>query len=156
VDLADALHPGLVARAGRDPESARILASPLLFESIKNAEPLNRLPERFAVVGDAACAFKPVDGQGMTAAAMTSLVLRRSLGQQRPDRDLTGFAKRFQRRVAKVDAGAWLLATREDLRFATAEGPRPGRLTRLTYRYADRVLETANGNCSAPGSCCPS
>lgn len=48
--------------------------------------------------------------------------------------------------MAKVNSGAWLLATREDLRFATTEGPRPSRLTRLVYRYADQVLETTNGN----------
>jgi hypothetical protein len=60
-------------------EFARSLPSPLLYESIRDAEPLSpiyasrhtdnqwrhfeslsRFPERFAVVGDAACAFNPV------------------------------------------------------------------------------------------------
>jgi 2-polyprenyl-6-methoxyphenol hydroxylase-like FAD-dependent oxidoreductase len=153
-------------------EFARSLPSPLLHESIRDAEPLSpiyayrrtdnqwrhfeslsRFPERFAVVGDAACAFNPVYGQGMTAAAMTAVALRQSLVRPRrqrhrnsPDEDLGGFARRFQQQVATCNAGAWLLATGEDLRYATTEGPRPGRLTRLTYRYADRVLAAANRN----------
>jgi 2-polyprenyl-6-methoxyphenol hydroxylase-like FAD-dependent oxidoreductase len=150
----------------------RSLPSPLLYESIQHAEPLSpiygyrhtdnqrrhfekldRLPERFAAVGDAACAFNPVYGQGMTAAAMAALALRRSLTPGHGRRhtkpagaDLTGFARRFQRQVAKVNAGAWLLATGEDLRYPTTDGPRPGPLAKLNYRYVDMVLRTANHN----------
>jgi hypothetical protein len=83
---------------------------------------------------------------------MTAVVLRQSLVRPRqrhrnsPDQDLSGFARRFQQQVATCNAGAWLIATGEDLRYATTEGPQPGRLTRLTYRYADRVLAAANRN----------
>jgi hypothetical protein len=36
-----------------------------------------------------------------------------------------------------------LLATGEDYRYAEAEGPAPGRATRLLHRYLDRVLALA-------------
>lgn len=48
--------------------------------------------------------------------------------------------------MAGHGADAWQLSTGEDLRYQTTEGPRPGRLGRLIYRYADRVLAVANGN----------
>jgi 2-polyprenyl-6-methoxyphenol hydroxylase-like FAD-dependent oxidoreductase len=148
-------------------EFARDLRSPLLYEAIRNAEPLSeihgwrqmanrwrqferlgRWPERFVVVGDSVRAFNPVYGQGMTVAAITAAALGRALTdhRQRHGGDLAGFARRFQRLVARHGADAWQLATGEDLRFQSTQGPRPGRLSRLTYRYADRVLAVANGN----------
>jgi flavin-dependent dehydrogenase len=148
-------------------EFARSLGHPLLYETIRDAEPLSdihgwpqtsnqwrhferlaRWPAGFIAVGDAVCAFNPVYGQGMTVAAITAVALSQRLAKyrQRHGDDLTGFAWRFQQQVARHGANAWRLSTGEDLRFETTQGPRPGRLARLTYRYADRVLETANGN----------
>jgi flavin-dependent dehydrogenase len=147
-------------------EFARSLRHPLLYETIRDAEPvsaihgfaqtanqwrhferLGRWPERFVVVGDAVCAFNPVYGQGMTVAAITAVALGHRLAEHRTrGGDLAGFARSFQRQVADHGADAWRLSTGEDLRYATTEGPRPGRLGRLLYRYADRVLEVANGN----------
>jgi flavin-dependent dehydrogenase len=148
-------------------EFARSLRSPLLYRTIQDAEPaspihgfaqtanqwrhferLGRWPDGFIAVGDAVCAFNPVYGQGMTVAAITAGALGQSLTKYRQGHgdDLAGFAGWFQQQVAGHGAGAWQLATGEDLRYQTTEGPRPGRLAQLTYRYADRVLETANGN----------
>jgi flavin-dependent dehydrogenase len=148
-------------------EFARSLRHPMLYETIRDAEPvapiygfaqtanqwrhferLGRWPERFVVVGDAVCAFNPVYGQGMTVAGVTSVALGHRLAAHRTrgGGDLAGFARPFQRQVARHGADAWRLSTGEDLRYATTEGPRPGRLGRLLYRYSDRVLEVANGN----------
>lgn len=148
-------------------EFARTLRHPLLSETIRDAEPvspihgfaqtanqwrhferLGRWPERFVVVGDAACAFNPVYGQGMTVAGITAVALGHSLAahRTRSDGDLTGFARPFQQQVARHGADAWQLSTGEDLRYASTKGPRPGRLGRLLYWYSDRVLEVANGN----------
>jgi hypothetical protein len=38
------------------------------------------------------------------------------------------------------------MATTEDLRYPWTEGARPDLPTRVMHRYADRVLEVANGN----------
>jgi hypothetical protein len=50
-----------------------------------------------------------------------------------------GLAGRFQRRLARSNANAWLVATGEDYRFAEVEGPPPGLVTRILHRYFDRV-----------------
>jgi 2-polyprenyl-6-methoxyphenol hydroxylase-like FAD-dependent oxidoreductase len=70
-------------------EFARSLAQPDLYEAIKHVEPvtpiavykysanrwrhyehMERLPEGFIIMGDAACSFNPVYGQGMSVAAI--------------------------------------------------------------------------------------
>jgi 2-polyprenyl-6-methoxyphenol hydroxylase-like FAD-dependent oxidoreductase len=148
-------------------EFARGLRSPLLYETIKDAEPLSpiysyrntdnqrrhferlrRWPERFVVVGDASCSFNPIYAQGMTVAAMTAVTLDQALAEHRrgAGTDLTGLARRFQRQVARTNAGAWTMATGEDLRYPWTEGGRPDLPTRIMHRYADRMLEVVNGN----------
>ncbi len=109
---------------------------------LRHYEKLGRRPEGFVVTGDAACAFNPVYGQGMSAAALGAMALDRSLGAGRLD----GLARRFQRRLAGSNANAWLVATGEDYRYAEVEGPAPGLLTRLLHRYLDRVTRLATRN----------
>lgn len=112
----------------------------------RHYEKVARWPERLAVVGDAAVAFNPIYGQGMSVAAIEAQVLDASLREQRrrkPDGDLTGFARRFQAAQAKAAATPWLMATGEDLRYPATEGPRVGRVTRLMQRYTDRVIQVA-------------
>jgi 2-polyprenyl-6-methoxyphenol hydroxylase-like FAD-dependent oxidoreductase len=136
-------------------EYARGLRSPHLYEAIRGAEPLspisghrstaNRLrhferlarwPERFVVLGDAACAFNPVYGQGMTTAALGAELLD---GCLRPGR-LAGLGRRFQRELARVNRVPWLLATGEDHRYPTTTGGSPGWATRWQHRYVDQVM----------------
>jgi 2-polyprenyl-6-methoxyphenol hydroxylase-like FAD-dependent oxidoreductase len=143
---------------------AQSLRSPVLFEAIRNAEPLtpvygyqrtenqrrsyerlDRQPERFLVTGDAICAFNPIYAQGMTAAAQGALVLAQLL-REHAGRDLIGLPRRFQADVAKANAGAWLVATGEDLRYPTTEGGDRNLQTRLSHRYLDRVIGAATRN----------
>jgi 2-polyprenyl-6-methoxyphenol hydroxylase-like FAD-dependent oxidoreductase len=141
-------------------EFARSLRSPMLYEAIADAEPFtpissyrateNRLrhyerlrvwPERFLVMGDAVCAFNPVYGQGMTAAALASENLRGCLAKQKDG--LNGLAQRFQKRLARINQAPWMLATSEDLRFAGTEGAIANRSTKFMHRYVARVLQLA-------------
>lgn len=144
---------------------AKNLRSPVLYEAIRNAEPLTpvhgyrrtanqrrhyehmgRLPERFLVTGDATCAFNPVYGQGMSVAAAEAAALEGCLREQRrehPNGELDGLPRRFQKEVARSHAGAWLIVSGEDLRYPTAEGGRRGLPTRLSHRYFDRVVRAA-------------
>ena len=96
----------------------RSLRSPVIYETIRDAEPLTpivgfantanrrrhyerlrRWPERLVAIGDSACAFNPVYGQGVSVAALTAVRLDHAL-ERRGDRSLDGFAPAFRRQVA--------------------------------------------------------
>jgi len=135
------------------------LASRELADVVEHAEPLSpiagfratenrwrhyeRLPSRpegLLVLGDAACAFNPVYGQGMTMAALGALVLRQSLRGVSPARPPDGLATRFQGALARLNKAPWLLATSEDFRSPLLDGARPGLSSRLMHRYLDRLV----------------
>jgi 2-polyprenyl-6-methoxyphenol hydroxylase-like FAD-dependent oxidoreductase len=144
---------------------ARSLRSPVIWEAIRHAEPLTSIsgfratenrwracesvrawPDGLILLGDAVCAFNPVYAQGMTTAAMAAETLSKELSRQ-PRRDGTvvhnGFAARFQRVLARVNAAPWGLATAEDLRVPQTTGARVTAATRLAHAYFDRVMEAA-------------
>jgi hypothetical protein len=143
---------------------AASLASPALYEAIKNAEPISaiygyqrtanrwrhferliRWPEQFIVMGDAACAFNPVYGQGMTAGALEALALQDLIAAwKRPD--LTNFAQTFQRKLAKVAEIPWIMATGEDLRYPGTIGGQPGIRDRIIHRYFDALFRVIPAN----------
>jgi 2-polyprenyl-6-methoxyphenol hydroxylase-like FAD-dependent oxidoreductase len=107
---------------------------------LRRYEELTERPEGFLVTGDAACAFNPVYGQGMSTAAVGALTLADCLAGFPSSGSLDGLAGIFQRRLAKANAQAWLLATSEDYRYEAVEGSPPGRTTRLMHKYLDRVI----------------
>ena len=147
-------------------EFARTLGQPpLMYEALHEATPLEpavgyqrtdnrwrhyerleRQPENFVLVGDAACAFNPVYGQGMTIAAIDALALDECLRDAANTGSLAGMARRFQRAMAKGLAAPWLMATSEDFRVPQTEGAKPGRATRVMHRYMDRVTMAASKN----------
>lgn len=136
------------------------LASPIFRDAVRDAEPVsaitgyrgteNRLrhfermrewPEGLVVIGDALCAFNPVYGQGMTVAAMGAEALGEALAGRGGAAPLPrGFARRLQRRLAKVVALPWALATGEDCRYAETTGGSPGLAAKLMQRYVDAVV----------------
>ena len=140
---------------------ARSLRSPALYEAIAGAEPLTpiagqratenrlrhydrlgRFPEGVVAVGDAVCAFNPVYGQGMTAAALGAEVLDRWLRGESSHRG-PGRGRVFQHSLARATAVAWQLSTGADCRFRTTEGPPRGRVARLTGRHIDGVMRAS-------------
>jgi 2-polyprenyl-6-methoxyphenol hydroxylase-like FAD-dependent oxidoreductase len=138
------------------------LRAPTIADAIDRLEPLTpivgyrrtenrrrhyeslRMRDGFVVVGDAACAFNPVYGQGMSAAALTAEALDCCLRDHlaRHD-DVVGVSARAQKAVAKANAGAWMVATGEDLRYPETRGGRVGVRDRLIRRYLDRVVAVA-------------
>lgn len=135
---------------------AASLASPIIHEAVRCAKPLssisghrgteNRLrhyervdrwPDGLLVIGDAACAFNPVYGQGMTIAALEAAMLDELLAEGAA---APGFARRFQKRLANLVELPWSLATSEDFRYRQTTGPAPGLATRLKQRYVGQVL----------------
>ncbi|GAB4198065.1 MAG: hypothetical protein Fur006_47430 [Coleofasciculaceae cyanobacterium] len=136
----------------------RSLRSPMLYDVIKNAEPLSpifgyhtsgnclrhyeqmsRWPEGLVVLGDAACTFNPIYGQGMTTAAMSAMALNQCLVEQLW-RGNTNLAQRFQKKLAKVIATPWMLATSEDFRVRQTQGGTAGGVIRLMHWYMNGVM----------------
>jgi 2-polyprenyl-6-methoxyphenol hydroxylase-like FAD-dependent oxidoreductase len=103
-----------------------------------------RMPDGFVVVGDAACAFNPVYGQGMSAAALTAEALDRCLADHLARHDaVAGVSALAQMAVAKANAGAWMVAIGEDHRYPETRGGKVSAADRLIRRYLDRVVATA-------------
>ena len=138
---------------------ARNLRSSALYEAIIEAQPLTpivgqratenrlrhyerlrRFPEGLLVLGDAACAFNPVYGQGMTAAAIGAEELGRWLQGTSSHR---GRGRTFQRSLARATSAAWQLSTGADYRFQTTEGTPQEMFARWTGRYLVRVMQAA-------------
>jgi 2-polyprenyl-6-methoxyphenol hydroxylase-like FAD-dependent oxidoreductase len=134
---------------------AASLAHPYVYELIKTAEPVsgvhgfrntaNRrrrydapdgVPEGFVAIADAACAFNPVYGQGMTVAAMSGLALRDILadGGLRP-----GLAAAVQGAAARAADTAWLTATAADRPLTEAGAASLGLVDRLRSRYLSHL-----------------
>ncbi|MFE3781950.1 FAD-dependent oxidoreductase [Amycolatopsis sp. NPDC059090] len=146
---------------------ARRLRSPVLYDALREAEPLTpvwgfrrtqnvrrhyeamrRRPEGFIVVGDAACAFNPLYGQGTTVAALGAETLDSCLREQRrhtPAGDLAGFSSLFQRRLAITSMPAWRVATSGDLK-RQGTGSAGGVVKRLQRRYLEAVFAVALEN----------
>ncbi len=84
----------------------------------RHYEQVKGWPEGLLVVGDAACAFNPVYGQGITVAALQAVQLRAALASRRSALD-TG---RLQRRVVRAADLPWSIAVGEDLRYPSSLG----------------------------------
>jgi 2-polyprenyl-6-methoxyphenol hydroxylase-like FAD-dependent oxidoreductase len=108
-----------IVRAGRPVGDAATFRCPTYVR--RRFERLTDFPEGFLVTGDAACAFNPVYGQGMTVAASAATALRDQLrgDQLRGDLDPVSF---FAAQSRVVDA-AWALAAGADLAQPGVTGP---------------------------------
>lgn len=156
----------LVGMAGERPPAelegfidyAGSLTAPDLHDIAKGAEPLGdacqrafptsywrrydrlrRLPERFAISGDAVCSFDPRFGQGMTVAIIEAMELGRVLDQH--DLGRTGSRLLSAARWAVQDA--WDLATGSALANPRVDGLRP-LSWRATNAYMQRLLPVAH------------
>ncbi|WP_435601994.1 NAD(P)/FAD-dependent oxidoreductase [Streptomyces sp. bgisy130] len=99
------------------------------------------LPEGLLVLGDAACTFNPVYGQGMSVAALGALAVRRTLadgGGPRP-----GSTAEAQRAVARAVEPAWIAAVGADRPYASTDDARAGVGERLSTWYLGRLFARA-------------
>ncbi|TPQ23689.1 FAD-dependent oxidoreductase [Streptomyces sporangiiformans] len=133
---------------------ARRLPHPLIAELLALAEPagpargfrrtanrrrhydrMRRLPEGFVVLGDAACTFNPVYGQGVSVAALGALALRDAYATNAGGHT----ARDAQRAVTRAADTAWQIAAGVDQRNPLTRGARGPRTSRLRDRYLDRL-----------------
>lgn len=110
---------------------------------------LENRPEGFVVVGDAAAAFNPIYGQGMTLAARGAATLRTTLAehlvQNGDDAGLGGFAERFQNNLQTLVDPAWGFSTGSDYAVpgVTIDGVAQVSEKSPESEYGDRVLALA-------------
>ncbi|WP_189271719.1 NAD(P)/FAD-dependent oxidoreductase [Kitasatospora griseola] len=98
-------------------------------------------PVGFLALGDAACTFNPVYGQGITVAALGARALREAARRHGGLGPAT--VREARRAIAATTRNPWVMAGSEDVRFAgTTGGPR-GPVARLQHRFLDRVLARA-------------
>lgn len=100
-------------------------------------ERLTRLPDGLVVMGDAACTFNPIYGQGMTVAALQALALRDHLRHGRVARPLT-----LAKEVGRIVDVPWSMATGGDLAFDGVPGRR-SLPTRFVNRYVAKLHDAA-------------
>jgi 2-polyprenyl-6-methoxyphenol hydroxylase-like FAD-dependent oxidoreductase len=91
----------------------------------------------FVALGDAACKFNPIHGQGMTSAVVCAGILHATIGR-------VGLAspelpRAFFRAQGRFLRDPWMLATGADFRVPGTTGQRPP-LTGLTTRYLDAYM----------------
>ncbi|MEO5837327.1 MAG: hypothetical protein ABIQ73_29650 [Acidimicrobiales bacterium] len=143
-------------------EFARTLAFPQIGAVIPHAQPLSPIrtwrntinrrrhferlshrPEGLVVISDAACAFNPIYGQGMSIASVGALDLQTELEAQRviaPDGGMDGIAARYAARLAHTITYAWDAACRADYRVPGVEGAAPPEGYLEALAYYDRVV----------------
>lgn len=138
-------------------EFASTLLSDKFYETIKNAEPVspiyahrataNRqrhyeqidLPDGFVTLGDAVCALCPVYGQGMTVSALSAMVLKDWLKEDKL------IPNKFQKKLAKSNNYHWMVATASDSRFPTTAGrSNPNAVSKFLGWYNQRLMQSIN------------
>jgi 2-polyprenyl-6-methoxyphenol hydroxylase-like FAD-dependent oxidoreductase len=109
---------------------------------LRHYDRLGGFPDGLVAVGDAVCAFNPVYGQGMTAAALGAEVLERWLRERSLHRG-AGRSRVFQRCLARATEAAWNISAGADYGFRTTQGTPQGRIARLTGSYLAAVMQAA-------------
>ncbi|MGW5119116.1 NAD(P)/FAD-dependent oxidoreductase [Streptomyces noursei] len=94
-------------------------------------------PDGLIALGDSVCTFNPAYGQGMTVAALEARLLEQMLSGRHTRTPLDGQA--FQRRLARITASPWLMATIPDRAW---EGSRPSWPVKAGNWFMNRLIDT--------------
>jgi 2-polyprenyl-6-methoxyphenol hydroxylase-like FAD-dependent oxidoreductase len=100
-------------------------------------ERMARFPDGLLVMGDAACSFNPIYGQGMAVAAIEANVLRRHVKLGREPRP-----RKFLHDLAKAIDAPWEMSSGADLALPGVSGRRTAK-SRLANAYATRLHAAA-------------
>ena len=102
-------------------------------------EQLDSMPNGFIAMGDSVCALCPAYGQGLTTSAMSAVVLRDWLSENKQSE--IGGSLSFQKKLAKQIKPAWNAATKNDAGFLQGESGRKQPLIgRLLSEYMRRLV----------------
>jgi hypothetical protein len=133
-----------------------------MYDAIKNAKPLtgirgfrrtanrqrhfeklSRMPGGFVALGDAVCGFNPIYGQGMTLTCLGALELDKWL-KESAGQPLNGLA--YHKKIAKLVAAPFALATGEDLRWPATQGGEITAQVRFMHWYIDQIMALISGS----------
>lgn len=138
LDFVHSLPVPDVYEAVRDAEA---LDTPVSFRfpaSVRRKyEKLTRFPDGLIVLGDAACSFNPVYGQGMSVASLEAIALREHLRREGAPQPGQLFTE-----IAKVIDVPWEISAGGDLDFPGVEGRRTLK-TRVGNAYMSRLQYAA-------------
>ncbi|MCI0687633.1 MAG: hypothetical protein L0Y54_10410, partial [Sporichthyaceae bacterium] len=138
LEFVRSLPVARVYEAVRDGEA---LTDPVAFTfpaSVRRRyERLRRFPAGLLVMGDAACSFNPVYGQGMSVAALQAAALGDRLSS-----GATPNSQAFQREIARIIDIPWEISTSGDLDFPAVEGKRTLKV-RMGNAFMARVQRAA-------------
>ena len=137
---ADMVPPDVLATIRRAEPLADVTQYRFPANRWRRYDQMKRTPDGLIVMGDAFCNFNPLYGQGMSVAAIESLILRDCLKEG--DRDLP---RRFFRRCAKEVRGPWRAAVSADLSLPQIAGKRSVSV-RIGNAYLERVLIAAEND----------
>jgi 2-polyprenyl-6-methoxyphenol hydroxylase-like FAD-dependent oxidoreductase len=105
-------------------------------------ERLSTLPRGLLLLGDAACHFNPLFGQGMSAAAQQALALKQLLATAADESDPLGWLQlNYFKRLAAVLDAPWSVAV-SDLIYPETTGTRPETFERA-MKFAAGLLRLA-------------
>lgn len=113
MDYAKKVHPKFYESISNAEPTGKIIGYRQTENRMRHYEAFTKWPDRFVIVGDAACAFNPVYGQGISVGAMAAEALGERLAKS--NGTLDGVAWQFQKSYPKIVGPAWLLATSADL-----------------------------------------
>jgi 2-polyprenyl-6-methoxyphenol hydroxylase-like FAD-dependent oxidoreductase len=123
----------------------RNLMTSTIYDALRQAEPVEdlqqfafptsswrhferspRLPHGLLPIADTFCRFNPINGQGMSSAALQARLLRDVLEDAVAESDpVTALQEGFMAGVASVLETPWAMSTSQDLLFPDVRGPRP-------------------------------
>ncbi len=107
----------------------------------RHYEKVDRLLPGFVTLGDAACSFNPVYGQGMACAALQADALGRTV--RRLGVRSAVLPRRFHRAAARIIDAPWAIAVGADFQYPETTGPRP-RMSAPRNRYVRQVVRAAH------------
>lgn len=114
----------------------------------RHFERLDRMPAGLVVVGDAACSFDPVYGQGMSSSALQAEALGRTLiGHGGGAGAMTDgrLPMSFHRTAARIIDVPWTIAVGGDFAHPATVGERP-RGSAVVNLYVDRVMRATHSS----------
>ncbi|MER7759505.1 FAD-dependent monooxygenase [Streptomyces sp. NPDC097619] len=138
------------------------LRHPVVGHIVANAEPLTdvvltrttanhrrfyekaSMPEGLIVIGDAAAAYNPVYGHGMSVAAKSALAMKETIS--RYGWALPGMAHSVQKAIAKPVAEAWALSTGQDVFYSGATPDGPTGAEKAAAAYVRRLIRASTGS----------